>query len=346
MNKLGPFLLFFFFVSGARARAQDSEGPERLPFAAVDRELNRAEGELTELRMTGSAAAARDAAVCRGGFSVQRVVRAVDGRALPAWVQPVSYDFIRDSLEYYQCRAFALDDPSECEPLTQLNLPFKTGTGTDDPDHWSMACLGHYNEMKLVRSYAARSPDFSKICPPTLMLTEKSEEPEFRQNDIAQVCRIISDRERSVASVCAALEPLFTKPKLARRCVPTLRRLQGDPGACDHYKIPEVDHRCRDYALFRRAHEAGRLSVCGARPVCRILMGAGAKECAAYAGQIEDLLCAAPAARWARAEAALTKARLQLASSSSAAGAGERRARLGALAEKLAGLAREFAAKP
>lgn len=316
-------LTFLTAVSAAYAAADaaptpaagSADGRARVgrhsPLAAADAALRSAEADIEEYRLKPEDARRRDAAVCGADFTMDGVMGLFGGGRLPIWAAPENDEIIIDSVGYYQCRAYAAGDRKSCVPLKALAMTYDPGSWTGDPEggaHWDLGCYGHINEMRLVRSYVTRSPDFEKICAPTLTETQEFEDQEFASADIARVCRVIAAGGRDVAAACADISRYYIDKDDVKKCAPMLRRLQGDAGACVPGESVEVFDRCRSYAAFRRAYDAKDAHLCEDLPVCQILMGEGPGACALYARRFRDLFCVSPQERVARARSELERA--------------------------------------
>ena len=288
----------------ALALAREGGGP-------FEKAARAAEGTLAALELDPADAAARDAAVCAPGAGIDSAVPALAVKEMPRWAAVEHDALVRVALGYYQCRAYALHDRKVCAPMKAFALSYDPGSWVGDPDggaHWDLACFGRMNELGLVRSYITRNPGFEALCAPSLAATQEFEEQEFAGADLPKVCRLIAEQGRRPEKACAALKRLYLHDDEADKCVPMLRRLQGDAGACASGS-EEAAERCRAFAAFRRAYEGkGGPKACGDEPLCRALMGEGPEACAPYAARFKDLFCAPRAALLARAAAQLRDA--------------------------------------
>lgn len=289
----------------ARARVD-----RRSSLAPADWALREAEADLGDIELSPAEAAEREKAMCRPDYSIDRVMASFNAGPIPSWAAPETDRVILSVVGYYRCRAYVANDRSVCEPLKAFNLtrddPLSPAAAPElKPHSRALGCFGRMNELALVRAYVERSPDFVKLCAPSLAAVQEFEKTEFAAADIPRVCSIVAERLDPVRT-CAKLKPLYLDPQEAGTCVATLDRLHGV--ACEGPLTIEKAENCRSYVAFREAYEAKDAKLCRGLPVCEILMGGGMESCRPYAETFRSLFCAAAPVRLARLDSELRAA--------------------------------------
>jgi hypothetical protein len=312
----------------------------------AEQALARGEAALDELEARRAAVAASPAATpaeeCARAFSLEALLADVDrSKGLPGGLAAAGDEIKMKALQYYTCAAYADDDRSVCRPHPAFDVTFEHGAHQGDSDvwRWHYVCYAHFNEMTIVRALITRAPDFQKVCPANLAATATWEEPEFKDADLPQVCRILDEDSQTPEKACARLGPLYLESKMARKCPRELRRLAGDPAVCAEFSTPIVRDFCAGYTAFHKASSSGKPEDCAGSPVCRVLLERKREACAPLEAAVRDAVCSrAPAAGgWAATRDALLWKARQAAQEAAKAGAKDTR-RLASLKTRAAAL--------
>lgn len=294
--------------------------PSRAEPGAVDKALVRARAQVSEVEALRAQADAMPAdqlspaqAACRKSFSIVGTLRELHDRVTAGtMLQDMRYQMLGfHSLCYYQCIAYASNDRSLCSPLNFLKITTNNPRGDGHFDRGDYACRDHIDDVVVTKALLTRSPETAALC--FDQLTKRG----LDAGQARQVCAIIVDDFKDPAKLCSSVRALHLNFRLVgedRKCEPLFRGLNGDTEGCK--LLPPTSHsyeRCFEYAAFVKAYAAQDITLCGDHPLCRVMMGGGAANCADYVDHMTMMVCGGESPRAALLRRAAERGRDALA---------------------------------
>jgi len=223
---------------------------------------------------------ARTLETCRAGFSMDGLMKSFEAGEIGRSDKNVDAMF-EDAERYYECDAYAVNDPGRCENLKwfQADLGPRAHNRED-------LCREIFRKLTLSKSVIDGDPAAEKTCEGMYLQMIEHEDQVIKDGTVPETCAIITS-DPDPESVCVKRSKLFIRPftkAQMKECVFYQGLRVGSPKFCGLY--PEKQEYCLQYAAYRKAHEAKDASLCGASVDCRLLMGEGPKACA---GSVENL---------------------------------------------------------
>lgn len=269
----------------------------------ADAALAKAQALLTDLNqrmgvLTGDSSAPSP---CYADFSMDVLMRKIKAKEIPDKVlDGLLASNVMDIMRYYDYRAFANRDFSECDVLSSLPASFhRNVTSLNVPGDWVCRNELHCNQYGY--HFVTRSPDFRKVCERWI----EYRTPEFKK-DAVSICKIMSSDASDPVKLCSKISQYpriwpddWTDPGGVTikedDCLAINKAYNGDDSLCH----PEDGDECRDYARFAKAYKASDAKLCGDSNFCRLLMGAAADIANPFADRVRNRYCelAEPAAK-------------------------------------------------
>ncbi len=224
---------------------------------------------------------------CRDAFSVGVLLRDFREARLPESLEEMLFQRVGSDLERHSlCRAYTASDPSVCDELAPIDIPFRRERGVE-PVSQDLLCKTLFYEARIAQAIAEDSPEVAGLC----VKRNEAGDRDFKLETLARSCAIVAGHSGDTAATCSRLAPYFDNASIAKTCPNMLRFVSGDAGVCPALKDPMVNERCLGYVAFHQARRARNPALCGDSAYCVTLFGSDPASCRPHEARIARSYC-------------------------------------------------------